>query len=394
MVAVTFRTAFVSASQTDIIHLTTVHPRGDIRIAVKQAATLASTFPGRVGLLVADGLGAEQCRGVRISDLGSVGPSKLVRPFQGFRRALRFLRSCRPSVLHFHDPELIPVGIAAKAMGIRVIYDVHEDVPRQLLGRESLGVISRQVLAAGAQVAEWIAARLFDAIVCATPRIAARFPSEKTTVVQNFPILAELEVTKPRPYRDRPHRFVYVGVITTARGAGEMVDAVAGFAPDAGVELRLAGPCRPQSLETTLQGRAGDANVKLEGWMDRPQVAGLLDTARAGLVLFHAAPNHVNAQPNKLFEYLSVGLPVIASDFPLWRELVEQYRCGLLVDPADPQAINKAMEWILEHPEEAEAMGQNGRHAVESRLNWRQESQKLISVYEGILGAVARGAAA
>lgn len=374
----------MSANTAKIIQLTTVHPRDDIRIAVKQCATLAAAFPDDVELVVADGLGAGRYKNVNITDLGSIGPSKLARPFMGFFRAVKLLRSRRPDVLHFHDPELIPVGLVAKAMGIRVIYDAHEDVPRQLKGRDTLGVGLRYTLASCAGVTEWVAARILDAIVCATPTIAARFPAKKTTLVQNFPIVAELVAVEQIPYTDRPHRFVYAGGITRMRGVREMVEAVGETDPNSRLELSLAGSFRPKSLQQEIQQLPGAGNTTLHGQLDRGELAKLLASARAGLVLFHKAPNHINAQPNKLFEYMSVGLPVIASDFPLWRELVERIGSGLLVDPKDPRAISEAMRWILEHPAEAEAMGRRGQQAVESRFNWQHEARKLMSVYHRI----------
>ena len=338
-------------------------------------------------LVVADGLGAERRAGFSIVDLGRVGPSKPRRAYQGFLRAVRYLVSARPSIVHFHDPELIPVGLVAKALGSQVIYDVHEDVPRQILGRETMSKALRRFLALGASVAEWIGARVFNAIVCATPKIAERFPGGKTVLVQNFPILAELESAAPLPYAERQPWFIYMGVIAEMRGAREMAQAIESLKPQRDAKLYVAGTFRSPSLEAELTSSDKYSATVFLGWADRKQVARLLSNVRAGLVLFHEAPNHVDAQPNKLFEYMSVGLPVIASDFPLWRAVIDGAGCGLLVDPMDTTAIATAMDWILDNPAEAEAMGRRGQMAVESRYNWKSEGEKLLELYQEILGA-------
>ncbi len=374
----------MGAKTARIVQLTTVHQRTDIRIVVKQCATLAAAFPGSVELVVADGLGDAEIDGFPVTDLGVVGPSKVTRPFKGFVRVVKYLRSRRPEIVHFHDPELIPVGLAAKAMGVRAVYDAHEDVPKQIKGREAIGAGLRYVLAFCAGVTEWLAARFLDAIVCATPSIASRFPPKKTTLVQNFPIVTELVSPEAVPYAERPHRFVYIGGIAPLRGAKEMLEAVRGSEPDRPLELSLAGPFSQETLRREAESLVGAGSVTYHGQLDRRQVADLLMTARAGLVVYHDLPNHIAAQPNKLFEYMSAGLPVIASDFPLWRELIDGIGCGLLVDPTNPRAIREAMYWILEHPEAAAAMGQKGQRAVETRLNWRHEAGKLLSLYNRI----------
>jgi len=110
-------------------------------------------------------------------------------------------------------------------------------------------------------------------------------------------------------------------------------------------------------------------------------VVEMLAEARLGLVLFHPRPNHLESQPNKLFEYMAAGLPVVASSFPLWKEIVEGTRCGLVVDPLDPHAAANAIRWLLAHPEEAEAMGARGRQAVHDRFNWRREEATLLDCY-------------
>jgi hypothetical protein len=370
----------------NIIHLTTVHTRTDTRIRLKETASLAGNMKASVALFVQDGKGfeADESSGVQVVDTGPKPRSRVLRMTLGAWRMLRAVHKARPDVAHFHDPELIPVGLALKLSGIKVIYDVHEDVPRQILTKYYLPAVFRKPAAWFMEAVEWIAGRCFDAIVPATPKIAMRFPAGKTVVVQNFPILEELVAPEPVPYAQRPAHFAYVGGITRARGAGEMVEAI-GLVSAGEACLRLAGAFSPKGLQAEIKELPGWHKVDFQGWADRRQVANLLGRARAGLVVLHPTKRYPDAYPVKMFEYMAAGLPVIASDFSLWRQIVEGAGCGLLADPKDPAAIAKAMQWILDNPREAEAMGRRGRAAVEEKYNWECEAKKLIALYEGMI---------
>lgn len=368
-----------------IIHFTTVHPRTDTRIRVKEAATLARVWPGAVALYVQDGKGDETgaSDGVAVHDTGAPERGRLRRMTLGAFRMYRAVRRARPRIAHFHDPELLPWAMLLRLWGIRVIYDVHEDAPATVLSKAYLPVGVRRPLAWGLRAMERLALVSLSAIVAATPAIGRNFAG-KAVLVQNFPLPDELSFATPPPYDDRPPHFAYIGGITAIRSASEMVEAV-GLLDTPEARLQLGGAFAPATLELNVASLEGWSRVEYRGWVGREEVRQILSKVRAGLVLFHPLPNHVRAQPNKLFEYMAAGLPVIASDFPLWREIVEGAGCGLLVDPQDPRAIADAMQWILDNPEEAADMGRRGRAAVEERYNWEAESDKLIALYRRLL---------
>ena len=186
-------------------------------------------------------------------------------------------------------------------------------------------------------------------------------------------------------------RFVFLGMIVAHRGPEQMIMAMKRFAGTGKAELVLAGPIRSPDLKRHIEELATDMPVDLPGNVPRNEVPRLLGGAAAGLVLFHPVGGLEHAQPNKLFEYMSAGIPVIASHFDAWRTIVEGAGCGLLVDPLDPEAIGDAMQWISEHPTEAREMGQRGRIAVEERFNWEQESRRLLDMYAAIEGGEAVG---
>lgn len=371
-------------SNRKIIHFTTVHSRDDVRISFKEIASVVDEAIAEVTLLVADGKGNEIRDGVSVRDVGSPPFGRVSRMSIGSWLMWRLAKKQDAEIAQFHDPELIPVGLALKLSGVKVIYDVHEDLPRQILGKYWLSPWLRRPVSWFAEVIDWVAGRSFDGVVAATPTIAGRFPVRKTVTVQNFPLLSELGARATVRYTERPPHFAYVGGLGSIRGSREIVEAI-GRMSDEFIRLQFAGKFSNARDEEAARSLEGWAQVDYHGWASRPEVAQVLGNVRAGLVLFHPSPAHRDAQPNKMFEYMAAGLPVIASDFPLWREIVDGAGCGLLVDPLDPEAIAAAMQWLLENPEEAEVMGRRGREAVEETYNWEPEAEKLIALYRQLI---------
>lgn len=367
-----------------LVHMTTVHPRTDARIRLKEAATLARSMDAEVRLFVQDGQGDERTSdGLSIIDTGPRG-ARLSRMTFGALRMVRMVRRSRARIAHFHDPELVPWAILLRLLGTKVIYDVHEDVPRQILHNVRLNPLVRRALSPIVGLIEWTAARLFDGIIAATPEIAKRFPAGKTAVVRNYPLLQEFPAAESRPMADREKAFVYIGGLTRIRGLFAMAQAIERI-DDPSVTLRLAGEFVSPGEREELMASGAMPRIRYEGWLARNEVAALLSEVRAGLVTLMPIRNYVDARPVKLFEYMAAGLPVIASDFPRWREIVSEARCGLLVDPTDSDAIAGAMRWILDHPEEAQEMGRRGRQAVLEHYNWKPEAERLIGLYRNLL---------
>jgi glycosyltransferase involved in cell wall biosynthesis len=372
-----------------IIHFTTVHPRDDSRIRSKEMATLARAFGGDVRLYVQDGRGNEidPDLGYRIVDTGP-RLRRIPRMVAGAWRMVRAVARARPAVAHFHDPELLPWALLLRLRGIKVVYDVHEDMPEQVKHNPGLPPLAQKMLPPFVAVAEWIGARLINGIVAPTVTITDRFQAKKSILVRNFPILEELHTPNATPMRERPAEFAYVGYISEVRNIYAMVEAAARLR-DRDARLRLVGTFAIEETENRAKAMPEWASVRFDGWASRREVAAALGDARAGLVVLRPVAHEMLTLPIKLFEYMAAGLPVIASDFPLWRRIIEDAGCGLLVDPLDVGAIADAMRWILDHPDEAEAMGQRGRRAVEERFNWNHEAAILTAFYRDRLGVVA-----
>jgi len=369
-------------TRVKIAHLTSVHSLYDIRIFHKECKSLAQA--GYEVTLIAPHEGDEVVEGVKI---GSVPEPK--NRFDRMTRVLwqiyRMAIKEKAHLYHFHDPELIVIGILLKLLHKKVIYDAHEDVPRQMLSKHWIHPRLRSVMAGGATLVEWIGGKCFDGVNAATPTIAQRFPPPKTVTVQNFPFMEELVQGGSIPYKQRPPILAYMGGISKYRGAKDMVLAVGLLPPHLQVRLQLAGDFSPIGFEEELKCLPGWERVDFLGWQSREQISELLGHARIGLVTLHPIVNYLTSFPIKLFEYMAAGLPVIASDFPLWQKIVEGAGCGLLVNPLNSKMIAEAVELLLVHPEEAEDMGRRGQDAIRKYYNWDIEAKKLLAFYRTIL---------
>jgi glycosyltransferase involved in cell wall biosynthesis len=363
-----------------ICHLTSAHSRYDIRIFFKECRSLFRAGYN-TSLVVADGKGDESREGVKIYDAGaSKGRVDRIRRVTG--RVLEKAILIDAAIYHFHDPELIPAGLRLKRMGKCVIFDSHEDVPKQLLSKPYLGRISRRLIPWIFSVYENVTCKKFDAIVAATPFIQDKFLKLNacTVNVNNFPMRGELsasiDMNKVRS------KVCYVGGIAALRGVREIVRAMEYVRSD--IRLELAGTFSESAVSAEVREYDGWRRVDELGFVDRAGVRGVLERSFAGLVTLLPAPNYIDAQPIKMFEYMSAGIPVIASNFPLWREIIEGNDCGLCVDPLNPREIAEAVNFFAENPSQAKVMGENGRRAVQSHYNWDVEEEKLLRLYEKI----------
>lgn len=361
-----------------VVHLSSVHARHDTRVFIKMCSSVAE-YGYETYLVVADGKGDELVNGVNIIDVGS-WDNRFHRIHSIAKQIFHTACLLNADLYHLHDPELIPFGCKLVKKGFKVIFDSHEDVPKQILGKPYLNKTVRWGISNIFSYYEGIACAKLSGVIGATPTIRDKFRSrnENTENINNFPLLGELSASLP--WSNKRLEVCYVGGVSKIRGIVEMCCAMGQVKSRA--RLNLVGGLGEGDLKEALRQTPGWDRVNLAGFLDREGVRNVLQRSIAGLLVFHPVPNHVDAQPNKLFEYMSAGIPVIASDFPLWRDIIAHHDCGLLVDPLVPESIAESIDYLVTHRSEAERMGNNGRLAVEQRYNWESEKNKMFSFYE------------
>ncbi len=357
-----------------ICHLTSVHLDGDIRIFHKMAKTMVQDF--EVHVVVPNTTSRIQ-DGVQIHSFAAETQKRRKRMQQTVDLILQEALRINADVYQLHDPELLRIAPKLQAIGAKVIFDSHEDVPKQIMDKYWIPWLLRKLISFAYAHYEKRAAKKLDGIISVTPEICKRFMryNPKVALIRNFPLKAEF----PSPdwnQKDVQH-FCYIGGLYASRGIKEVVLAmkeVDGF-------LHLAGTFDDPLLLAELETSRAWKKVIYYGQVGRPVIQEILQKCSVGLVTLHPTPSYKEAYPIKMFEYLAAGCAVVASDFPLYRNLLQDANCGVFVDPKNEFEIAKALQKLSTNAEQTLAMGKSARAHFEANYNWEKETQTLSAFY-------------
>ncbi|MCH8559407.1 glycosyltransferase [Nesterenkonia sp. DZ6] len=359
-----------------VAHVSSAHPYTDNRIHYRECQTLTNAGYD-VTLIAVDSDVDGPTSGVRVLTIPK--RTRFKRAFLSSTQVIYLAIKSRAKIVHLHDPELIPFIPILRISGRSVVYDAHEDLPMQILTKPYLSravgraaVIPAHALIAFARLAA-------HRVVAATEQVAVRYGPDKTVVVHNYPPL-RIEENSP-PIKD--NIAVYIGAISENRGIIEMLRSTECRDFPSSWELHLAGRGGAKFLEA-IEEIGNWSRVVYHGELPSDKARDLLLRSKVGIVVLASTPAHREAFPTKMFEYFAASLPVIASDFPVWRNIIEDSDSGTLVDETDPDAIARAIKAYSESPEIVEAHSKNARlHALEVR-NWTTEGLKLVAAYESL----------
>jgi len=368
----------------EICVLTSVHPVFDTRIFHKQITTL--TNAGYNITLIAQHNKTETIEEIKIIPLPR--PKNKIERFcklsyLAYKKALQQ----NADIYHFHDPELIPWVIILKLKTKKIIiYDIHENVSGQILAKKWLPHITRYPIAYIYKLFENLAIKFFDFIIVAGDDIKSQ--NSKIIVIRNYPFKKESLINNSnlKKVTQKLH-CIYIGGISEDRCIKEILESLNYLKIP--ILFTIIGSCKNkeylQSLKSLIKTQKKH-QIQLIDQLPYRKAMQYLKSVDVGFILLKPNPNNITAasRNNKLYEYMAAGLPVIASDFPLWKKIIEKNYCGICIDPSNPEKIAKAIEYLIKHPDEAKKMGGNGKKAVLEKYNWENESKKLLKTYKNL----------
>ncbi len=368
-----------------VCHITSVHPPFDVRIFHKEAKSLARA--GYDVTLIAQHEKDEVVDGIRIINLQRPR-NRMERMtktvWSAFRKALKI----DADLYHFHDPELLPIAKLLTLIGKRVVYDMHENVPKQIKKKGWINPSLRKYVAKLVCFTERFLMLDVPVIFAETSYHKDYLWVKKYTTVLNMPLINQLYSLKSDAQKTVGASVGYIGGVSEARGSLTTIEALR-ILNDRGVEPRFEciGPADKPHEEQLLKlcEEYKLHNVVFHGRIPAYEGWPIIAQCDIGLTVLHPIPNYIESYPTKLFEYMAMGLPVIASNFPLYQEIVEGAECGICIDPLNPEELAGAIQFIVKHPAEAKQMGENGRRAVEERYNWGMEEEKLLQLYSELI---------
>lgn len=363
-----------------VCHISTVHYENDSRILLKECQSLS-----KAGFDVSLIINSDKDKfiyGTNIIALDNSNKGRFYRMFKKSKIALNKALELDAEIYHFHDPELISLGKKLKRRGKKVIYDVHEDVPKQILSKSYLGpLFVRKLVSKVFNFYEKSATKKFDAVVGAIDEITSQFKNKNAVTIKNYAIKDLIEEAVPvKRADDGKLVLIYVGSITKIRGIKEIIKATELLGGKA--ELWILGKFETEELKRECEAMEGYKYCKYFASLPLKDVYSYIKAADIGMCTLHPTENYKQSIPIKVLEYMACEVPIILSNFDYWKNLFGEV--GPYVDPLNPQSIAEAVEYFIENKELISKIGRRNKEIFLKEFSWDAEERKLIDLYNKI----------
>lgn len=359
-----------------IFIFSSVHRWNDTRIFYKEATSLAKKY--EVELHAPAKFTFKKINNVKIFGLPLW--EKVADRIKIRKELWKRIRRSDSDIFHFHDPELIWIGIKIKLLKRKkVIYDVHENYSETIKTKYWIPKYFRYLIYLAYRLLERLGELIFDELILVLDEHNKLF-RKKCVVVKNYPVVSNIVRDEKKPYD-----VIYLGGIERIRGVFEMLKAAEILSKKYhDFKMEFVGPVTEdvsKEIDSFIKDRSLLQNIFMAGRLDYPKALLELGKAKIGLVTLLPQKNYFTSIATKMFEYMMYEIPVIASDFYLWKKIIENNNCGICVNPEEPKEIADAIERLIKRTDISKQMGLNGYNAVLKKYNWANEEKKLFQLF-------------
>ena len=358
----------------------------DIRVFEKECTSLVKA--GFQVSLISPNAKNEIKNGVKIIGVPFHKKGLIARLFKLPRLLYTTALSVNADIYHFNDPASLFYGSLLKRRGKKVIFDSFEDHPSLILEHKFLPFFIRKMISKIYTYFEYYNCKNFDALIFCYHWSQSRLMTacNNNALIFNFPIINEDHVNNQKIKSELDFSLCYAGLFSDMWNIENILSALKSLDK---IKFNLAGHGSDSIIEKFSKNE-GWGKVNYFGKLNHDDVNKLVySKSSVGMALLDYIPlckgNVGNLSNNKFFEYLLSGLPIICTDFILWKEIIDNNNCGICVNPRSVSSIAEAIKYLVDNPEIAFQMGQNGRKAVIEKYNWTYEEKKLINLYKNIL---------
>lgn len=365
---------------TKVCHMTSAHKSYDTRIFYKECVSLSKE--GYEVFLVAQGESREE-KGVKVIGVENIFQNRIKRMIKTTRKVYDMALRINADIYHFHDPELLPFALKLKKKGKKVIFDVHENYSKIMLEKRWIPKLFRNIVQKIYNNIEKNISNQLDAIIGVSPNMLSylRNLNKQSFIITNYPIIKNISKNECC----RENCICFAGGISEQWCHEEIIRALESCG---NIRYKLIGVGEKDYIDK-LKRLPGYSKVDYLGKIPYEKVYEELRKSRVGVAILEYNHNTSGKEGTlgntKIFEEMYAELPIICTDFILWKEILEKFNCGICVYPKDIDQISEAINYLFNNPDKAKQLGQNGKEAVINYYNWSTQEEKLYEIYKLVL---------
>ncbi|MDH5582481.1 MAG: glycosyltransferase [Gammaproteobacteria bacterium] len=351
-----------------------------VRAVHKQAWTLSSA--GYEVEIAVQAAPLNEYLGMKVSE---VGPSKgyMLRSLLNSRRWFRICRSKKADVFVLRNPDCIFLALMLTMAGQNVVYDSQEDFSKRPLLRGIRPAFLKPIIAQTLTFLEQLLARRVAAVLVTQAQQVEQLGG-RTFLQPNAPLvdgpILDAMCNMPRVVAPDRDTLIYVGEISESRGIWQMLDIVERVNESRYCTLKIAGRFAHADLQREAKDHPGWQYVDYVGQISHAESLSLIRDADVGLALLMPVADYPTSSITKLYEYMTFGIPFVASNFPAWRVASENGVPGIYVDPQSPDESLEAIIRLLEDPKLRRKMGEIGSEYIANEFNWNEYANPFLEI--------------